>query len=68
VALNLLHALPHRPPVVHLRRDDAQGRFAGAACGQVSMDGKGHARTPHTTDATRVTCKKCRKALERAAA
>lgn len=39
--------------------------YAGPVCGQVSATGKGFARTHYTTDPSRVTCQKCRKALAR---
>ena len=41
--------------------------FAGPLCGQVSANGKGWARTHYSSAPERVTCKKCRKALEKAA-
>lgn len=41
--------------------------FAGPLCGQVNATGKGWARTHYTTDPAKATCKKCRKALEKAA-
>ena len=49
---------------VHMHRPGYQGPL----CGQVNATGKGWARTHYTTDAAAATCKKCRKALEKAAA
>jgi len=42
--------------------------FAGPLCGQVSSNGKGWARTHYTSNPACVTCRKCRKALDKAAA
>ena len=65
MTLNLIRAIPQRPPVTHMHRAEPGQRFAGPMCGQVALDGKSHPRTPHTHDAVRVTCAKCRKALEK---
>jgi hypothetical protein len=48
----------------HYKRTDGLGQFAGPLCGQRAMNGGGWARTNYTTDALRVTCKKCEKALK----
>jgi hypothetical protein len=61
--LNLHTAFPKRPPTTHLKKGEIGEPFVGPACGQRAMDGKGHARTLYTTDPSRVTCQKCRKAL-----
>lgn len=68
MALNINRAIPQRPPVTHMHRAERGSPFAGPLCGQVAMDGKSHPRTPHTWDAARVTCAKCRKALAKLAA
>lgn len=68
MSLNLLRAMPHRPARVHMHKATRGEPFAGPVCGQVAMDGTSHPRTPHTWDASRVTCVKCRKALDKAAA
>ena len=49
---------------VHMHRPGYQGPL----CGQVNATGKGWARTHYTTDPAKVTCKKCRKALDKLAA
>ncbi len=53
------------PRTVHLARHDARGAFTGPACGQRDATGKGHARTLYSKNPERVTCKKCRRALDR---
>jgi hypothetical protein len=63
----LLRAFPQRPPTTHLERRGADGRFAGPACGQRALDGSSFARTLYAKDPARVTCKKCRAAIERSA-
>lgn len=48
-------------PAVHLQHPQ---RSASPLCGQVSANGRGWARTHYTTHPERVTCKKCRRALQ----
>ena len=48
---------------VHMHRPGYQGPL----CGQVNATGTGWARTRYTTDPSSVTCKKCRKALDKKA-
>jgi len=43
----------------HLRTD-----AGGPRCGQVAANGRGWARTHYTADPARVTCMKCRRAIE----
>lgn len=51
-------------PATHMHRPG----FAGPLCGQVSATGRGWARTHYTSNPDCVTCRKCRKALDKAAA
>jgi hypothetical protein len=51
------------PAAVHMHRPG----FRGPVCGQVNATGAGWARTGYTTDPQKVTCKKCLKALHKAA-
>ncbi len=47
----------------HMHKRSAEGRLAGPLCGQRATDGTSFARTHYSTDAARVTCKKCLRAL-----
>lgn len=48
-------------PAVHLQHPQ---RSASPLCGQVAAHGRGWARTPYTPHPDRVTCKKCRRAMD----
>lgn len=51
----------------HMHRRDEAGRYTGPLCGQVSANGTGWARTHYTAEPAQVTCRKCRRAMEKAA-